>query len=356
MSNIILQIGGDNYSGWKSLSSERSMEALAGSFNFEVVDKEGEVVGNIEDGVASKLWVFDPLTYTSWPIMTGYVDQTNKKTADTSDEMTIEGRDKTEDLVDCAATVKSSTWTKKFLKDICTDLCKPYGILVDTSQIVDTELIERFTLQTGDTAFSAIERLCRSKAVLPLTDNEGNLILTYAADETIVADENLELGVNILEVEESKSKKERFSNYVIRGQQSGKGKAWTAKETKMNAKAEDTGVDRYRLHVFMSENKATAKNLRDRVAWEAQVRAGRGEHYNVKVKGWFQRDKEGTIIRPWQINERINIRVDRWNVNKQQLITARRFDLSEGGGETTTLMLQNPGIYKPNPTEKVELF
>jgi prophage tail gpP-like protein len=105
----------------------------------------------------------------------------------------------------------------------------------------------------------------------------------------------------------------------------------------------------------MSENKATDKNLAARVAWEAQVRAGRGTFYNVLVQGWYQTDLVTGARRPWTINERINLRVGKWGVDEQQLITAVSFTIDNDGGRKTRLVLKNPDVYAANPSPNVAL-
>jgi prophage tail gpP-like protein len=236
---IILELNGLNYSGWKSVSAQRTMESLCGSFTIQLVDVTGTITDDITEGSASKLYIQDGTTSVLSQIYNSYIDGVKNKITAKNATMTVQGRDVTMDLIDCAAIQKSSTWVKAKFSRIVTDICDPFSIVVDTSQLTSDETIEKFTLQNGDTAFEAIERLCRSQAVLPLTDVEGNLLLTYAADFTTTADEDLELGKNILEVEREANWKERFSAYTIRGQRSGNGKAWDGRITQMVQQATD---------------------------------------------------------------------------------------------------------------------
>jgi prophage tail gpP-like protein len=357
MDNVILEINGENYTGWQSVSIQRTMESLCGTFTVDLVDESGTTVLDIGAGTPCKVFIQDSSSLTPKydQIISGYVDGIKLRQSATATGMTIQGRDITLDLIDCAAILKSSTITKARFSDIVKQIVEPFGIIVDTSQLTIDDKIEKFTLQNGESAYSAIERLCRSQAVLPLTDEEGNLLLTYAAKSFQTADEDLELGRNILDITKNANWKDRFLNYEIRGQRSGNGKAWDGRITQMVATAEDPEIDRYRPFTFMSENKASDNNLQNRVNWEAQVRAGRSVFYNVSVKGWHQLEYLTGNRRPWAINERVNLKSGRWAIDEQQLITAVSFTLSQDSGKITKLVLKNPDVYKPNPTPKVEL-
>jgi len=352
---IILELDGMNYAGWKNVSIQRSMESLCGAFTIQLVDITGTATNDIIEGKSCKVHIKEARTDALTQIINGNIDGVKLKETSNSSSMTVQGRDITADLVDCAAIQPSSTWDKAKFSSIVKAICLPFGIIVDSSQLTTDELIDKFTLQNGETAYQAIERLCRSQAVLPLADLEGNLLLTYAADFTVTADEDLEVGKNIKEIEYEANWKERFSEYTIRGQRSGAGKAWDGRITQMVEQATDLGIDRYRPFVFMSENKATDANLRARVAWEAQVRAGRGTFYNVVVQGWYQTNLITGAKRPWTFNERVNVRAPKWGKDEQQLITAVSFTIDEEGGRKTRLVLKNPDVYAANPSPTVAL-
>jgi len=354
--DIVMQLGTSDFTGWKSISVQRTMESFCGSFTVELVDKQGSATNQITEGIATKLFVKEDLFGANYPLINGYIDGVKLKLSGQSTQMSIQGRDITCDMIDSAAIAPSNTWTKAKFSKIIRAIVLPFGITVDTSQLIIDEEIDKFTLQNGETAYEAIERLCRSQAVLPLTDFEGNLLLTYSADTTVKADEDLVVGDNVLEVEREASWADRYSEYFCRGQRSGKGKAWDGRITQMVAVATDLAIDRYRPMVFMSENKATDRNLQSRVNWEAQVRAGRGTFYNVVVQGWFQHNAiTRAKTRLWTVNERVNIKVPRWGVDEQQLITAVDYHIDESGGRKTRLVLKNVDVYKSNPTEEVAL-
>jgi len=352
---IQLEVNGRLFDGWKSLNITEAMEQLSGKFDFSLYDKEDTASRFIRAGSACRLYIVDGLTGARINVLKGYVDKTKQKLSGKSSEMSISGRDRTGDVVDCSAVHRSNTWLNARFSTICKDLVAPYGLLVDKVDLLEDNRIERFTLQNGESSFSAIERLCMDQGVLPDHTIDGDLKLTYTAPESKRAAEDLEAGVNILEVEKEDKWNQRYSNYVVKGQGTNKGRAWTGKNTRLFASAEDLSITRNRPFLFMSENRATADNLVRRVAWEAQVRAGRGTTYKVKVKDWFQKDRNGTNVRPWSINERVYLTVTRWDVFNQLLITGVNRKLDESSSRVTVLTLKHPETYKANPSQKVKL-
>jgi len=116
----------------------------------------------------------------------------------------------------------------------------------------------------------------------------------------------------------------------------------------------DTGVTRYRPLLFVSENKADNTLLRKRVNWEAQVRSGRALEHVVVVDGFYQKGDDGEPLTLWQKNKRVNLKCNYWGLDIERLITEVHFALG-AGGELTTLTLKHPDIFKPDPSEKVDL-
>jgi len=352
---VELELNGRVFSGWKSFDMVSDMEALSTSFNFSLYDKNSVVSNEFKTGFASCLNVKpDSDSPFTDQLADGFITKIDRSISGTATSMAIAGSDKLIDLVDCSALHDAQTWTNKRFTLIVRDIITPFGLSVDTTQLMDDPKIEKFSLQSGESAFNAIERLCRSQAVIPLSSPEGVLILGYSANEferTIV---NLELGVNIKTLSESSSWQSRFSRYIGRSQTTGRGKRWNAKMLQCAAEATDTGVTRYRPLLFVAENKADNLLLRKRVNWEAQVRSGRALEHVVVVDGFYQKGDKGEPLTLWQKNKRVNLKNDYWDLDIERLITEVAFSLTDAG-EQTTLVLKHPDIFKADPTDAVDL-
>lgn len=340
-----MEIGGYNLEGWKSVAVSRSMESLSASFSFELTDKTGSASRAIQTGLEASLWMTDGIFRDR--IVRGFIDSVSRSTSGTDNQMTVSGRDITGDLVDAAVLRKSSTWQAAKFSKIIKDICDPFSIEVDAVDLLSDPKIEKFTVQPGESAFQAIERLCRSQAVTPLTDKEGRLVLTYSGLTSTI--DSLVLGKNVLSLTESVDWNDRFSRYIGKGQAGNGGKAWQKQNTQIAAEATDPEVTRYRPFLFLAESKTSLSMIRARVNWEAQVRAGRSKSYTATVRDWTQ---TGGI--PWGINRRVSLRAASWGVDTELLITGLTFTLDDSG-RRTDLTLNSVDTYRADPLERVEL-
>jgi len=352
----LLDVNGQLLSGWEKVELTFDMEALPTSFQFDLYDKAGSVTRGLRTGLACNIMIDNLLAgVRNKTVAPGFITSSNRSISDTTDTFTLVGYDKLGDIVDCAAVYPSQTWTRTKFSSIVKALLQPFGLKVDVTRLnpADDIIIEKFTIQSGESAFSSIERLCRSRAVLPMSTFDGNLLLGYAATPTERA-VNLEMGVNIKQLDQTVSWEERFSTYTGLSQYPGNGKKWSKSVLQNKAEAYDVGVDRYRPMLFIAESKEDRKGLDKRVKWEAQVRSGRATEYTATVSGWFQKNAAGIPTVLWEKNKRTNLRYDEWDINKEVLITKVVMTLDEGG-ENTVLTLKHPDVFKQDPTEVVDL-
>ena len=249
-----------------------------------------------------------------------------------------------------AAIVKSNAWTDTTLFDMAKDLCAPFGInVLDATN--ETQKFKEIAVQSGETCFSIIERVARTLGVLPITIPDGDLVLTYSAEENQNPVADLVLGKNIKSLDETTDLKQRFSEYIVKGQASAGGKPWAAnKAVDLTATAVDKGITRYRPTVIMSEGKTDGAKIQSRANWEAQIRSGRSTVYTVEVRGWFQ--TPGTDIvepEPWAVNTLVNLIADSYDIRKVQLITTVEFSLDSDGGRKNSFNLERSWNLQEKP-------
>ena len=356
-STIALQIGAQRFEGWESVSMVFDMESLVSTFSFGLYDPDRLLSVDADDfpaGQACKITITNQLRPSPEIVIDGFIVRRRRSLSKSSNSLTVEGADKLVDLADCSATHTSRTWIRKSFSGIVRDLATPFGVTVNSSALQGDPLIDKFTLQSGESAFDAIERLCRSQAVLPLSDFAGNLVLGYAATAAERAAVDLELGVNLLLLDEDVDWSERYSDYTVLGQSAGNGNRWTAEMLQSSATARDTGISRYRPKIIISENRATKEIMIKRVRWEAQVRSGRSTEYTATVRGWYQTNALGTPVALWQKNQRVTLKCQEWGVNQDMLITKVSLSLDDSG-EITRLSLKHPDVFKAQPGATVDL-
>lgn len=347
MTDISLSIEGTKYSGWETIRVTRSIDSLCGEFSFSLTDFPFEETRKITAGLAITVQL------GSETLITGYIDRVSRTKEGNRKELTFSGRDKTLDLVDCSAIYKSNVWRQAKLSQIANDLCAPFGVIVASVEGGNPK-VKEFAIQTGETPFSAIERLCRAYGILPLTDNNGNLLLTTVG--LLEADVKLVVGQNIEKVTYSQDWTERYSNYLIKGYQRGRGNGWLRDKVNLKGQAVDAGVTRYRPIVTVAERHMDAKEISTRAAWEAQVRMGRSETAMCTVMGWHQNLMLPPILtRIWEPNELVSLEDSDWGIRAQLVISQVTFEVTAQTGRTTILTLNPLETYKANPGEKVEL-
>lgn len=348
-STLAIEINGEKFTGWKRSAFDFDIESLSSSFSLFARDKKG-ILNDLESGTAIKAYIENGRQRVL--IMNGFITSRERELSENNVAVTITGSDKLIDVVECSTFRKSQTWIKKRFTEIVTDLITPFNVTLDKTDLTDDPIIDKLTIQSGETAFDTIERLCRSQAVLPISTFDGVLKLTYAGTDR--ADIDLILGENIKSVREATDWTERFSDYICLAQTPGSGKRWTKAMVQGRAEAFDRGVTRYRPKVFIAESKTKATTLKQRVNWEAQVRSGRATDYSVVLSGWFQKDAIGNLLSLWEKNKLVTLVVDEYNVDRDFLITSVSMTLDESG-EITVLSLRHPDTYKPDPTEEVDL-
>ncbi|WCT72049.1 contractile injection system protein, VgrG/Pvc8 family [Sphingomonas naphthae] len=280
---VTLVIGGKAYGGWTSIAIQRDLDALAPSF---------------ELGVTSR----DPITRAAWPItpdqpcrveiggetvITGWVDSLTPEIDGENHSISVAGRGRAGDLVDCAAIAKPGSWRGRRLEQIAGELAKPFGISV-VARTSTGAPFRLFALQPGETVSEAILRLCQQRGLLAVS--------TPAGDIEIITAEPVGPAVRIVEGEQPMrisarhDVSNRFSRYVVKGQAAGDDDVNGTAAAAPTASASDPAVKRYRPTIVMAEDQADIATLRKRAAWEAIVRAARAQEATVTLAGWRRDD------------------------------------------------------------------
>lgn len=328
-SRVELKVDGQIYGGWKRATITTGIEQIASAFELGVTDRW---VGQdnpypIRPGASCQLLLDGEL------VITGYVDENQPSFDASSHEIRISGRDKTGDLVDCSAIHKTGQWANAKLDKIVRDICKPFAIMV----IVDADIgaaFSTFSLQEGETAHECIDRACRMRAVMPVSDNLGNLVLTRAKNGKPVAD--LVQGENILSASGDFSMRERYSQYLIKGQDRGSDDNADAPEThtQVSATVTDEFVKRYRPIIVLAEDKGVHATYKQRAEWERNVRRGRAARATVRVTDW--RNTAGTL---WKSNTIVHVRAPYLNADVDLLVVGVTYILDESQGMIAELSL-----------------
>lgn len=338
---VLLVVDGQTFAGWEEIDIERSIEQMAGRFHVQgTLRWDGrEEPFLLREGLACQVKIGPDV------VITGYIDDFGGEFDADSAVITLEGRDKTGDLVDCSAIHKTGQWHGAGLLQIVKDICQPFGIGVVVEQDLDLgDPFPSFALEEGETAFCAIDRACRMRAVLCTSTPAGEVLLTQASED----DSGVQLieGVNMKVFSSQHTWRERYSQVIVKGQTQGTDDYNGTVVAHAQAQAKDAEINRYRPLVVVAEHGAPGGSLQDRADWEVRVRMGRGKRGRVQVVGWRVAD-EGRAGRLWQDNTLVSVDSPRMQLAQQDmLIVSVKYHKSDKRGTVTDLVLARREAYE----------
>jgi prophage tail gpP-like protein len=333
------------YGGWKQLRVMRSLETVADSFELTLTDRwAGQSMPRpLKAGTPCELLL------GSQTIVTGYVDEVLPEYDATQHTITVSGRSKAGDLVDCSIAGESGKpmeWSGKTLLQITSELAQRFGIKVYADADVGAPFRKQ-RLEPGQPIFEFIEQLARIRALRIVSTSSGDLVITRAGASR--APTALVLGENIRRASGQFSSRERFSDYVVLGQQTGLTWAVDTAEASAHSRgtARDKHVTRYRPTVVIAEGTPDAADCQRRAEWQRNTAFGRGQGVVYTVTGWAHRDG------PWEPNRLVAVQ-DAWlGVDDDLLIVSVQLMLDEEG-QRTELRVMPPEAFElvplPEPT------
>jgi len=348
---IALHIKGKKFEGWESANVEKSLYQMTGSFSLGVTDTSFK--DKKEWGI--KMGDACSVSINGQNVITGYIEDIPISYDAQSHSIGFGGRDKTGDLIDCSFTETAKEWTNQKVITIIKTLCDPFGIDVDVDASVETKANEKtpkeqFKINEGETVFDTIFRLCKPKGILPVSYGNGKLILTGTGTQK--ATDVLRFGKNILSGDISQSDKERFAEYVVKGQ--GENSLFGTVDEAAGPKGvyKDNIILKtrpWRKIVIWPDSSCTVGYCKDMAKWECMNRAGKSRSINYKVQGWTQ--SNGKV---WPLNALVKVKDSFLGIDTEYLIAAVGFSISNQSGTITTLNLVSPNTFAlppVNPTE-----
>jgi len=276
---VALRVGGQLYDVWTSITISRSLDSLAGTFEFQLANRlrDQDAPLSIKAGDRCQVMIGGEVA------MDGWVDRKGPTRSDSDAGISISGRDRTGDLADCSAIAKPGSWANMSIEAIANELTKPFGIKV-TAKTSTGGRIPKFALQPSETVQAAIERLLRFRGLLMQPTATGDLeIIT---PETGAPATTLAIGVNIKSIEATHDHSERFSDYLVKGQSVGDDKKHGKTVSQVKGEAKDSAIKRYRPLMVVAEDQVDGASASSRAKFEAGVRAGKGVSAEIVVLGW----------------------------------------------------------------------
>ena len=355
---VSLTVAGQVFDRWTNVTVDRDMGDIAGTFELELIDS-GRVAQSfnpdldpmppfaiLQAGMACSVKLDGQI------VLKGWIDGVEVEEGDSQVHAIVRGRDVTGDLVDCAAAPNGPVeWRGLTVLQIAQAICKPFGISVRADVDVGPAF-PVFACLLDEMAMPAIERACRQRALLMVSDGVGGLLLTVGGNSRAPAP--LTRPGNIQHAKRNSSWVQRFSDYYVKGQTDksaqryGKTPKITAandpavaaaadptttdainerSSVLMTGHAIDPQVTRYRPNVRMVSTQSGSASVQAQADWAARVAQGMGETLTYTVLDW----RAGSANALWMLNQLSGVTDSYGDLNQDMLIRRVTYRYSEEG-------------------------
>ncbi len=331
-----LIINGQKWEVWKEIRLTRSIERMSAEFQVGLTQKpeEGFLSSAIHAGLPVQVEI------NGETVLDGYIDNASHSYNERDARIAIAGRDKTGDLIDCAASVDGPfEFNNHKLEKVIEKIIKPYGI----NLVVEADTgaaFKRIAIQPGETAYEFIERICRYRAVLPISNGIGGLVLVKPGTDKSPG--RLIYGQNIKSGQVSNDWSKRHSLYVVKGQAEGYDETTASEVSSGEGRARDELVTRYRPTVITAESQGFNQTLQERARWQRNVARARANTASYDVVTWYA-DPDAQIL--WKPNTLVQVIDPARTISREMLIVSTSFS-RDNLGTISTLDLAIPEAYE----------
>jgi prophage tail gpP-like protein len=379
MSELTLTVdGAGSFSKWTGVTIERDITKVAGGFTLDY-DDEGRSAQALPNLIAKppffraiKRGMAFEVAIDGETVMIGWLGKLHVGWKAGGLSASVQGRDKTGDLADCAAL---PTGPAEFhgvdLLHVAKQVCAPFGISVRAETDIG-EPFERLAMAPHEKALAFLEKAARQRSVLLTSDGVGGLLLTSGGSSPGPA--AITLPGNIQEVEFEDSEEGRFSDIFVKGQTDGRrthgaapalDSSWlplgasgapvapsatttAASTVLMTGHARDPEITRWRPDVRLTRTQSGMSTTQEQAEWAVRVARGLGTKLTYTVLGW----RAGPDKKLWRPNQVVQV-VDPWSgIDKKMLISAVRYRYGAEGEITLLTLVGVTAFDRINEAEK----
>ncbi len=354
---IALKVNGRVYQPWTEVEIVRDLAEISGGFRLSYYDAKRTARALRPASNNSELLELRPgqecrLEIDGELVLLGHIDDVGLEWGPDHVSAAVTGRDRTGDLVDCAATVDGPAELMRVtLLEIAERICRPFGIAV-RSEVGAGPRFERFSIDVAETAMSAIDKAARQAAVLVTSDGVGGLVLTRSGSRR--AAEALRLGEGaagamVANARSHFSWRQRFSDYVYKAQHAGArtggpplshtavpltalptlppqpaAQAPEARSVIRTGRARDPEVTRWRPRVRLVRTDAgtAGASPAEQADWLMRTARGQSEGLTYTVQDWRAGpDTDGRGGRLWRPNEVVAVVDPYAGIDRDMLIS-----------------------------------
>jgi prophage tail gpP-like protein len=335
-----LEVDSKEYEQFTSATTTIRLDALSNTFTFEATSSEGEPLP-FTGGEPCRVLV------DGEAVLTGRIEVVTVDYSSSSHTISIQGRDKTADIVDSTLDAISDLRAPISLKQIIERVLQQLQL--------DIEVIENITIdqfnpaedvaspEPGENAFEFIEKYARKRQVLLTSDGDGNIVITRSTAQTenvairnIIGDQTN----NIISSSVSYDVTGRYTRYKMSSglnpvSLNNAGSTTIESIVSQNGTSTDTEVQEFtnsRQFILVPDNPYSDSENDTRALWEARIRKSRGKVYSVNLDGY--RDTNGNL---WTINKLYTVNDEFAAIDSQMLSNTITFTFDLQSGRQTTI-------------------
>ncbi|WP_342616974.1 phage baseplate assembly protein [Rhodoferax sp. GW822-FHT02A01] len=330
-------VGGIPISEWTSVRVTRSVERVVSDFDFAITDlNPGQWRYPIVPGDACQVFIGNDL------VLTGYIDRYTPAFSSRQHSITVSGRSKTQDIVDCSAVWEGSQLMNGTVKTISENLCTPFGVSVVTLADVGP-VVPRRNLNIGETPFEVIEPLARLRGLLIYDDVAGNLVLSSVGTDKAAS--GFKSGENVQSASMTYAMDGRYRSYSAYRRKTVAKLLDTGKESNLIATVNDFDVPRRRTKFIVAETYDAGGDVAARrAAWEMARRKGRSASVHLTCDSW--RDSMGAL---WAPNTLAPVSLPSLGLDDVTWLISEVVFLRDAQGTRAQLTLMDRRSFLPEP-------
>lgn len=319
-----IRLGGQDYDLKTGFSFTRSLDLMNAAFEISLIDPEYSLIQAFRPGLETQLLI-DDLVLAQVNLDSISIDDSNGHV------YTYRGRDRAGDLIDCSAQFSNGGFELKnvTLEQAVKDVLKPFKMDVKVVGDVGAKF-DKLSITPGDTVFNFIDQTCRYRALLPLSDGLGGLILTKPGSQKSSGMIATGEAGNVKSRSGQIDHFSRFSKVIVKGQAEASGFGFAEAETLATPEgsAVDPDITRHRPLIIQAEREGYDLSMKERAEWEVRHRRFKGTELTYTLPGWQASDGE-----LWKINTLVPVRDKELNIARDMLIK----DVTLSRGEDGTI-------------------
>jgi prophage tail gpP-like protein len=356
---VWLSVRGQKFGGWTAIRVTRGIELMPGHFQVALTERYPDQPKkmDIEPGDAVIVQIGADI------VLTGWIDRVMAAIDTRGHHITVIGRGRCADLVDCSAFADNRQFLNRSVLDIATAVCAPFQIVVSqrdpgvpvlkrSNLTADGQIIPQLNVNLTTTPWQIVEEMARFASLLAYENPFGNLILAQVG--TAEAASGFSQGVNVQSAASMLSLDQRYSEIwalalaVDTSLQLTPGLPTTAGTSEANKIAieYDKEVPRRRPLVIISEQGWGAWEITQRRAkWEIARRYGRSQAVTITADSW--RDAAGDL---WAPNTLAPVDLPALHLGgRKWLISEVSFVVDDYRGKVAEVTLMPKEAFTPQP-------